>query len=46
LNGGSSASSAAPKITNAAEIAETAKRSGKTIQQVTRDAIAKGFKVE
>ena len=46
LNGGSSASSAAPKITTAAEIAETAKRSGKTIQQVTRDAIAKGFKVE
>lgn len=46
LNGGSSASSAAPKITTAAEIADTAKRTGKSIQQVTRDAIAKGYRVE
>jgi len=46
LGGGASSTSAAPKITTAAEIAETAKRSGKTIQQVTRDAIAKGYRVE
>jgi hypothetical protein len=44
LNGG--ASSAAPKITTAAEIADTAKRTGKSIEQVTRDAIAKGYRVE
>jgi len=34
------------KITTQAEIADAAKRSGKTIQQVTADAIAKGYKVQ
>ena len=34
------------KITTKAEIAEVAKKSGKTIEQVTQDAIAKGYKVQ
>jgi len=34
------------KITTQAEIADAAKKSGKTIQQVTADAIAKGYKVQ
>ena len=46
LGGGASSNSATPKITNAAEIADTAKRTGKSIEQVTRDAIAKGYRVE
>jgi hypothetical protein len=44
--GGSAANAAAPKITTQAEIAEAAKRSGKSIEQVTRDAVAKGYKVQ
>ena len=36
----------AQKITTQAEIADAAKRSGKTIEQVTQDAIAKGYKVQ
>jgi len=36
----------AQKITTKAEIADAAKRSGKTIEQVTQDAIAKGYKVQ
>jgi hypothetical protein len=40
------AAAAAAKITTRAEIAETAKRSGKSIEQVTRDAVAKGYKVQ
>jgi len=36
----------AQKITTKAEIAEVAKKSGKTIEQVTQDAIAKGYKVQ
>jgi hypothetical protein len=34
------------KTTTKAEIAEVAKKSGKTIEQVTQDAIAKGYKVQ
>ena len=34
------------KTTTQAEIADAAKRSGKTIEQVTKDAIAKGYKVQ
>jgi hypothetical protein len=34
------------KTTTQAEIAEVAKKSGKTIEQVTKDAIAKGYKVQ
>jgi hypothetical protein len=34
------------KITTKAEIAEVAKKSGKTIEQVTADAIAKGYEVK
>jgi hypothetical protein len=34
------------KITTKAEIADAAKKSGKTIEQVTADAIAKGYKVQ
>jgi hypothetical protein len=34
------------KTTTKAEIAEVAKKSGKTIEQVTQDAIAKGIKVQ
>jgi len=37
---------AGSKITTRAEIAETAKRSGKTIEEVTRDAVQKGFRVQ
>ncbi len=36
----------AQKITTQAEIADAAKKSGKTIQQVTQDAIAKGYTVQ
>ena len=36
----------AQKTTTRAEIADAAKRSGKTIEQVTQDAIAKGYKVQ
>ena len=36
----------AQKITTQAEIADAAKRSGKTIEQVIQDAIAKGYKVQ
>jgi hypothetical protein len=36
----------AQKTTTKAEIANAAKRSGKTIEQVTQDAIAKGYKVQ
>jgi len=36
----------AQKTTTKAEIADAAKRSGKTIEQVTQDAIAKGYKVQ
>ena len=46
LNGGAPATSAASKITTAAEIANAAKRSGKSIEEVTRDAIAKGYEVQ
>lgn len=46
LGGGAPATSAASKITTAAEIADTAKRTGKSIEQVTSDAIAKGYRVE
>jgi hypothetical protein len=34
------------KTTTQAEIADAAKKSGKTIEQVTQDAIAKGYKVQ
>jgi hypothetical protein len=34
------------KTTTKAEIADAAKKSGKTIEQVTQDAIAKGYKVQ
>lgn len=48
LSGGAPAPAAAAalKITTRAEIAETAKRSGKSIEEVTRDAVAKGYKVQ
>jgi len=36
----------AQKTTTKAEIADAAKKSGKTIEQVTQDAIAKGYKVQ
>ena len=42
----SAPAAAGSKITTRAEIAETAKRSGKTIEEVTRDAVAKGYKVQ
>jgi hypothetical protein len=37
---------AGSKITTRAEIADAAKRSGKSIDEVTRDAVAKGYKVQ
>jgi len=48
LQGGAPApaTDAALKITTRAEIADVAKRSGKSIEQVTRDAVAKGYKVQ
>jgi hypothetical protein len=48
LSGGASAPAAAAtsKITTRAEIADAAKRSGKSIEEVTRDAVAKGYKVQ
>jgi hypothetical protein len=48
LQGGASApaAAAAPKITTRAEIADAAARSGKSVEQVTRDAVAKGYKVQ
>ena len=47
LSGGAPAAApAALKITTRAEIADAAKRSGKSIDEVTRDAIAKGYKVQ
>jgi hypothetical protein len=47
LSGGASAAaSAALKITTRAEIAEAAKRANKSIEEVTRDAVAKGYKVQ
>jgi hypothetical protein len=47
LSGGASAAApAALKITTRAEIAEAAKRANKSIEEVTRDAVAKGYKVQ
>jgi hypothetical protein len=48
LSGGASAPAAVAtsKITTRAEIADAAKRSGKSIEEVTRDAVAKGYKVQ
>jgi hypothetical protein len=48
LQGGAPApaAAAAPKITTRAEIADAAARSGKSVEQVTRDAVAKGYKVQ
>jgi hypothetical protein len=48
LSGGAPAPAAAAalKITTRAEIADAAKRSGKSIEEVTRDAVAKGYKVQ
>lgn len=49
LSGGAPAAPAAAaalKITTRAEIADAAKRSGKSIDEVTRDAVAKGYKVQ
>jgi hypothetical protein len=48
LSGGAPASAptATLKITTRAEIADAAKRSGKSIEEVTRDAVAKGYKVQ
>jgi len=48
LSGGAPAAAAtsALKITTRAEIADVAKRSGKSIEEVTRDAVAKGYKVQ
>jgi len=48
LSGGASAPAAAAalKITTRAEIAEAAKRANKSIEEVTRDAVAKGYKVQ
>jgi hypothetical protein len=40
------AAAAALKITTRAEIAEAAKRANKSIEQVTRDAVANGYKVQ
>jgi hypothetical protein len=45
-SGSSAPAPAASKITTRAEIAETAKRSGKSIEEVTRDAVQKGFRVQ
>ena len=42
----SAPAAAGSKITTRAEIAETARRSGKTIEEVTRDAVQKGFRVQ
>ena len=42
----SAPAAAGSKITTRAEIAETAKRSGKSIEEVTRDAVQKGFRVQ
>jgi len=48
LSGGAPAPAAAAalKITTRAEIAEAARRAGKSIEEVTRDAVAKGYKVQ
>jgi hypothetical protein len=48
LSGGApaAATTSEQKITTRAEIADVAKRSGKSIEQVTRDAVAKGYKVQ
>jgi hypothetical protein len=48
LQGNAPAAAAAAEIktTTRAEIADAAKRSGKSIEQVTRDAVAKGYKVQ
>lgn len=47
LSGGAPAATAAAlKITTRAEIAEAAKRANKSIEEVTRDAVAKGYKVQ
>jgi hypothetical protein len=48
LQGGAPAPAAAAalKITTRAEIADAAARSGKSIEQVTRDAVAKGYRVQ
>ena len=47
LSGGAPAATAAAlKITTRAEIAEAAKRANKSIDEVTRDAVAKGYKVQ
>jgi len=48
LSGGAPASAptATLKITTRAEIADAAKRAGKSIEEVTRDAITKGYKVQ
>ena len=47
LSGGAPAAApVALKITTRAEIADAAARSGKSIEQVTRDAVAKGYKVQ
>ena len=48
LSGGALApvAAAALKITTRAEIAEAARRAGKSIEEVTRDAVAKGYKVQ
>ena len=48
LSGGAPAAAAtsALKITTRAEIADAAKRAGKSIEEVTRDAVAKGYKVQ
>jgi hypothetical protein len=45
-NASAPAAAAATKTTTRAEIADAAKRSGKSIEQVTRDAVAKGYKVQ
>jgi hypothetical protein len=45
-NAPAAAAGAETKITTLAEIAEAAKRSDKSIEQVTRDAVAKGYKVQ
>jgi hypothetical protein len=48
LSGGAPAAAAAAEVktTTRAEIADAARRSGKSIEQVTRDAVAKGYKVQ
>jgi hypothetical protein len=45
-NAPAAAAGAETKITTRAEIADAAKRSGKSIEQVTRDAVAKGYRVQ